>query len=669
MTQSIVGALRVNLGLDAAQFTKGLTAAQVRLKQFGQRMQGIGETMSLAVTGPLAAVTAAAGVAARSLSELQNQSRIAGLAAQDFKVLAIAASEFGIEQEKLADILKDVNDKFGDYFSTGQGPLADFFDNIAPKVGLTAEAFRGLSSDRALQLYVSALQQANVSQAEMTFYMEALASDATALTGVFLDNGRALASVRAEAEQLGLSIDAGLIERARAVDRQFRIASEVLSVQFRQALVQLAPLAQRLMSALVPVLAKIAAAVIEIGEAFSRLSPQVQNFALAVTAIAAAAGPVLAGLGALAQALAALRLAALAAAGPWAALALLIGAAAASFLTYGKNTGEVKGPTEEARIAIALLNEVLADSNVKSPEAAGNAIKQAQAYAKQAEGALKAAEAELELMNVRVAAMSFPGVENNSNPALEKQKAEAEAQRQIIASLSADLEAARARIKATVVQITSMDDATAGAAGSVSTLKVELEGTEIAAGGASQGMDALTDALENSQDPLEQAASRIESGLEGALMGLIERTQSVGDAFKSMVKLIIAEVYRAAVVKPIIDGIMNGFGGGGGLGGFIARNFGGARAEGGPVMPGRAYLVGERGPEMIVPQSAGTVIPNHALGGGGVTVNQVINVDGGANPAAIRQEVARLMPQIAEATKGAVIDARRRGGQMKAAFG
>jgi hypothetical protein len=56
--------------------------------------------------------------------------------------------------------------------------------------------------------------------------------------------------------------------------------------------------------------------------------------------------------------------------------------------------------------------------------------------------------------------------------------------------------------------------------------------------------------------------------------------------------------------------------------------------------------------------------------GGGQSVNVVnnINVSGGGNPAAIRAEVAKLMPQIAEATKSAVIDARRRGGQMKAAF-
>ena len=44
-------------------------------------------------------------------------------------------------------------------------------------------------------------------------------------------------------------------------------------------------------------------------------------------------------------------------------------------------------------------------------------------------------------------------------------------------------------------------------------------------------------------------------------------------------------------------------------------------ALGGPVGAGRPYMVGERGPELFVPRTAGTIIPNHAMGGANVTVN------------------------------------------------
>lgn len=55
--------------------------------------------------------------------------------------------------------------------------------------------------------------------------------------------------------------------------------------------------------------------------------------------------------------------------------------------------------------------------------------------------------------------------------------------------------------------------------------------------------------------------------------------------------------------------------GGGDLFGTLFGMLGGALADGGDMSPGRAYLVGERGPEMVVPKGSHSVIPNHALGG------------------------------------------------------
>jgi hypothetical protein len=55
---------------------------------------------------------------------------------------------------------------------------------------------------------------------------------------------------------------------------------------------------------------------------------------------------------------------------------------------------------------------------------------------------------------------------------------------------------------------------------------------------------------------------------------------------------------------------------GGLFGGGLGRLFGGFRANGGPVRSGRAYVVGERGPELMVPNASGTVIPNSALSEG-----------------------------------------------------
>lgn len=83
----------------------------------------------------------------------------------------------------------------------------------------------------------------------------------------------------------------------------------------------------------------------------------------------------------------------------------------------------------------------------------------------------------------------------------------------------------------------------------------------------------------------------------------------------------------------------------GGLSGAIQAamsSFGGARADGGPVLGGGAYLVGERGPEVFRPATGGEIGP---ASGGGVTVN--VAVEGGA-PALLRSE-AQIAQMLARA--------------------
>jgi len=72
-----------------------------------------------------------------------------------------------------------------------------------------------------------------------------------------------------------------------------------------------------------------------------------------------------------------------------------------------------------------------------------------------------------------------------------------------------------------------------------------------------------------------------------------------------------------------------------GIGGLIDKVFGGFKAAGGPVTSGTSYIVGERGPELFTPNRSGSIIPNHALGGGGgsvinLTVNGAIDPEGTA---------------------------------------
>lgn len=69
-----------------------------------------------------------------------------------------------------------------------------------------------------------------------------------------------------------------------------------------------------------------------------------------------------------------------------------------------------------------------------------------------------------------------------------------------------------------------------------------------------------------------------------------------------------------------------------GIAGLIDTAFGGFRASGGSVSAGNSYVVGERGPEMFVPSSNGTIVPNGGMGGGtiNITVNGAIDAEGTA---------------------------------------
>ena len=105
-------------------------------------------------------------------------------------------------------------------------------------------------------------------------------------------------------------------------------------------------------------------------------------------------------------------------------------------------------------------------------------------------------------------------------------------------------------------------------------------------------------------------------------------------------------------LEGMLGGALSGKSGGGG---FLSFLFGGARADGGDVNSGNAYLVGERGPELWVPRSSGTIVPNHALAGaGGGGASYYIDARG-ANATDVEMRVQRALVQVhGEAVRNAV---------------
>ena len=123
-----------------------------------------------------------------------------------------------------------------------------------------------------------------------------------------------------------------------------------------------------------------------------------------------------------------------------------------------------------------------------------------------------------------------------------------------------------------------------------------------------------------------------------------------------------------------ISGITSQGGTSGNFGSFDTRGTSsfmmGGRAGGGTVSPSRAVMVGERGPEIFVPNSGGKIVPNHnmrSLGGQETVINQNINISTGVSQT-VRAEVLNLLPSIRQETLQAVADSKLRGGTFASAF-
>lgn len=158
------------------------------------------------------------GVAVDTLNKannIQKYATLSGTGVEDFQYYAAGAKTVGIEMDKLGDIYKDVRDKVGDFIANGGGELQDFFDNVAPKVGVTAEQFKKLSGPQALQLYVDSLQKAGVSQNEMVFYLEAIANDATLLLPLLENGGQGWKKYGDRAKEAGAILGKDTVEDAK----------------------------------------------------------------------------------------------------------------------------------------------------------------------------------------------------------------------------------------------------------------------------------------------------------------------------------------------------------------------------------------------------------------------------------------------------------------------
>lgn len=153
--------------------------------------------------------------------------------------------------------------------------------------------------------------------------------------------------------------------------------------------------------------------------------------------------------------------------------------------------------------------------------------------------------------------------------------------------------------------------------------------------------------LEKLSKLYQSIASTIETGLVDAIEGAINGTKTLGDVARS----VFTQIQRSLIqfgVNAFLGGLP-------GVGQFF-------RANGGPVSTGKSYMVGERGPEMFVPNAGGRIVPNSDMGS---ATNVVVNVDASGSSVEGDEERGKELGQmLSAAIQSELIKQRRPGGLL-----
>jgi hypothetical protein len=224
---------------------------------------------------------------------------------------------------------------------------------------------------------------------------------------------------------------------------------------------------------------------------------------------------------------------------------------------------------------------------------------------------------------------------------------------------------ALAQLNTTIKDNQSDTDGAADAVNRLNDAMSQLAGGGGSGGGSAGGSGGV---VAEAQSAFERLGESIKSNMEQGFMAISDGTKKAKDAFKDMARQILSELFRVLVVQQLVGSF-----GGGGILGSIGSAFGvPANANGTTNFQGGMTLVGERGPELVnLPRGSQVIDAQRTashMGDGDIVQHFNFNLSANGDES-VRRIVAQAAPQIVEAAKSGVLDARRRGGSYRAAFG
>lgn len=286
MATNSLGRLTLDLVTKIGNFVGPMKEAEKQTKASFDVMRSHVNAYGAAFAGIAASsVTALAGMSyatAQQAADLEVFANRANTTTQEFQKMAVGASALGIEGDKLSDMMKDFNEKMGELTAVGGGGGKDFFDKLSGDMKGGAQEAKGLilemqklSGPEALQKYVDKLEDAGVSQQEMSFYLESMASDMTDLYPLLANGGEGMKLYGDMAERAGIIMTDQTKEAALSLkDQMF-----MLDLQMQGA-------KNQLVSAVIP-------AFVDVADAFLGSSEQ----GLQLTSVAEGVGTAIRGIG------------------------------------------------------------------------------------------------------------------------------------------------------------------------------------------------------------------------------------------------------------------------------------------------------------------------------------------------------------------------------------
>lgn len=248
-----IGGIHVDLGLGTAKFDKGVAKARKEAAGLGASLKsslaGVGKNLftpmaaaATAAVAPILSVAAALGTAKAAMSEFSKTGDVAarlGVDVERLQELRFAAEQGGMAVDNF-DVAFRRFIRRSSEAAQGTGAAKDAFKEL----GISLKDSEGnlKASDKLLGEVADRMMKVKDPADKLRLAFKMFDTDGAAMVNVLANGSKGLDEFSAKARDLGIVVDRHVIARSQELSAEFETATRILDLQFKQALVNLAPI-------------------------------------------------------------------------------------------------------------------------------------------------------------------------------------------------------------------------------------------------------------------------------------------------------------------------------------------------------------------------------------------------------------------------------------------